>query len=262
MSIFSRAVSALAPFSFKRLTCLGLLALPSLAVHGQTKDPATETNPVSAVRYTEIARKVKQFSDHKVTIIKVQPPELPKAPAPKPAPEPTEAELIMSARRAAKTFETLTVTAQVFIGAQRTVTELTWTIDEKKYRAFSNADFRLLTQVMDIETDTSVFSWFPFVSAAEGEPDTANHAVALSQLAASGNNVDYVIEGGEEAIKANATTFDALDYLHAHYQLNKAELTTAWKKREADAEEAERLRAITPPPSPVIRYWPTPAKKS
>lgn len=260
MSNFLRAVAAPASCFLKQVACLGLLLLPLLAAYGQTEGPSTETTSASAVRYTEIARKVKQFADHTVTIIKVQPPTLPAAPAPKPAPEPTEAERAMIARRATKTFETLTVTATVFIGTKRTVTELTWTIDEKKYRAFSNADFRLLTQLVDIETDTSVFSWFPFVSAVEGEPDTTN-AAALNQLAASGSKVDYVMEGDEQAKKANATTFDALDYLHAHYQVNQAELMTAWLKREAEAEENERKRAETPPPSPVIRYWPTPAKK-
>ena len=207
-----------------------------------------------AVPYVEIARKVRQLSDHTETISRVQPPTLAKVPPPAPPPPLSADDLARQKRWAAKTNDTSIMTAVVHLGKQ-TRTELSWTLDGKTYHALSNVDFRLFSLAATLETDDMVISWYGFVSADDGEPDATTHAEALRQLAAKGAKPDYVFEGKAADLKANATALEALDYFHAAYQHQQAQLTADFNQRQADEQARQQLAAKTPPPSPVIRFW-------
>lgn len=232
-----------------------LVRIASVALLASICPAQTETSAVGAARYSEIARKKRQLSDHAVTVVKIRPPTLRTAPASLAARVLSEEERAVAERRAKKSYESLTLSGTVYLDGDRVLTELTWTVDERRYRAFSTADFRLLTQIMELETESSVYLWFPFIAATEGWPVDA--ITALAQLGKNGKEADYLIEGGVGEV--NAHMDDALDYLHAYYELNKPSLRAAFLQREAEQEERD-LRPVAPPASKMIYFWPGKAK--
>jgi len=206
----------------------------------------------SKPQFDVLARKVENRGDHTITFVRVKPTTLPKALAPAPQPEPTVEEQAVAARRANKSYETITITADVYVGT-RTVTELSWTEGAVTYRALSNVDFRLLTQLTDIETRDTVYPWFLFVSAAEGEMPERLREDDLRKL--NPTDADYILLGAVKEQNAVVKGLDLLDYVHAYAQLNEAELKSDVAKREADELAAEEKRQKTPPVSPVITFW-------
>lgn len=214
---------------------------------------AAQTSTTGAkLKFDVLARKVENHGDHTVTFVRVKPPILPHAHAPAPRPEPTVEEQATAARRATKSYETITVTANVYVGT-RTVTELSWQEEGVTYRALSNIDFRLLTQLTDIETKGAVFLWFPFVCAVDNEAPTNVSTDGLKHLSAE--HADYVLLGSNNDSKTAPKGLDLLDYLHAYAQLNGPKLRSDLVKREADELAAEEKRRKAPPPSPVITFW-------
>ncbi len=89
---------------------------------------------------------------------------LPPTPAPRPV---TPEEQAVSDRMEEKVYAMLNVRATVYLGDKTPVTELRWRNEAGalEYVAFSNVDFRYLTQLSTLETETTVYSWFPFVDA-------------------------------------------------------------------------------------------------
>ncbi|MBI2512514.1 MAG: hypothetical protein HYV96_11075 [Opitutae bacterium] len=206
----------------------------------------------SKPKFDVLARKVEKHGDHTVTLVRVKPPILPKTPAPAPQPEPTAEEQAIAVRRAGKSYESIALTADVYVGTH-TVTELSWMEEGVTYRALSNVDFRLLTQLADVETKDSVYLWFPFVCAAEGEMPDGIGTDDLKKL--NPNHADYVFLGSAKEQKSAAKGLDLLDYMHAYAQLNREKLKGDLAKREADELAAEEKRKNSPPPSPVITFW-------
>lgn len=206
----------------------------------------------SVTTYEEIARKVVIQGDHTVTFVRVKPLTLPKAPPPPAPPEPTAEEKATAERRANKSYESITLTANVYLGA-RTVTELSWTEDNVTYRALSNVDFRLLTQLPDVETSDSVYLWFPFVYVADGDPPANISADDVAKL--DTNTADYVLLGSSPESKVVPKALALLDYLHAYAQLNETKLRSDLTQREADEQAAEEKLKNTPPSNPVITFW-------
>lgn len=201
----------------------------------------------------ELSRQVEHRADHTVTFVRVRPPQLPKAPPPAPQPEPSAEEHATVVRRAGKPCETLVITANVHLG-QRTLTELCWSDDSgATHRALSNVDFRLLTQLTDVETKDAVYLWFPFVCAVEGELAESVSATDTKRLNAE--HADYVFLGSPQEQKAAAKGLDLLDHLHAYAQLHESRLRRDFAQREADEKAAEAKRQRTPPASPTIYYW-------
>jgi len=220
-----------------------VLALPATA-----QTTASDSKP----KFEELARKAVVHSDHTVTFVRVKPMTLPKAPLLPAPPELTAEQKATAERRANKSYESITVTANVYVGT-RTVTELSWQEDGVTCRALSSVDFRLLTQLTDVETKDTVYLWLPFVSASDGETPTDLAAGDVKHL--SPDHADYVLLGPNTGTKATPKGLDLLDYLHAYAQLNDAKLRSDLAKREADELAAEEKRKNTPPPSPVITFW-------
>lgn len=202
---------------------------------------------------TVLARKVENHGDHTVTFVRVKSVTLPKAPPLPVSPAPTVEEQATAARRANKSYESISITANVYLGA-RSVTELSWTDDDgHKYRAVSNIDFRLVTQLADVETEHSVYLWFPFVFPADGEAPAGDVAEIAAKL--DPRRADYIFLGSVDEQKAAVKATELLDYLHAYAQLNDIKLRADLAKREADDQAAEEKRKKATPPSPVITFW-------
>lgn len=216
---------------------------------------------------TELSRKVVDLGTHKITYIRVTPPRIPQSPAaPIPAPAPLSPEQVARyERRAVKVHATLSVTGIVYVGTPGvpTVTELSWSDEAgRRFRCWSNADFRLLTQLNDIETETHVFMWFPFISEIPlSEVPPADRPAGLSLFTAADTAPEYFFEGTDADMAAAASTLAGLDYLHALYEINRAQLAQDYARRVAEAkEQAEALAKNPPKPADsVIHFWKNPA---
>ena len=158
----------------------------------------------------------------------------------------------------------LNLTASVYIG-KPTITELRWRDEtgEKEYQAWSNIDFRYLTQLPYLETPTTVYQWFPFVDAYTLADFPAGEKPPIPKgLKLRAKGADYVVNLTGKELVSQEITLAGLDYLHAYYQLNYAELKAAYKKRQAENDARERELMLNPPKTPdtTIRFW-VPATK-
>jgi hypothetical protein len=222
------------------------------------------TEPVATeLKFTEVTRKEVRLGDHTVTLIRVRPPALPKVvPAPTAASRPlTAEEKAYEERVAKKAYATLSLSATVYLGGPAPVTELRWRNEsgDIEYRAWSNVDFRYLTQLTQLETDSTVYAWFPFVADCDLAGLPADEKPALpAGLDFSRTEAEYVVEARADGLQGQETTLAGLDYLHAYYQLNYADLKADYEKREAlNAAEAETLRKNPPrTPDATLRFWP------
>lgn len=231
---------------------LGLQAcvLPSLIA---------ETANLQGTPVEVLSRSIVTLPNGSVTFIRIRPPVLPPKPIPPPPPPETplspEDQAALE-REELKIYDTLSVTATVYTHADGTVavTELTWRDEERSFRAWSTADFRLLRQLRDISLETHRFQWFPFIDSMPlAEVPTGQQPFGL-QLFPSAPEPDalpeYCFEGTEAEAASVAPALAALDWLHAHYYLNKAELALDLARREAEgaaqaikaAEDAKRPR--------------------
>jgi hypothetical protein len=240
---------------FSLARSLGVFTACSLTVNA---GPDTRSaNP--AASFTEISRKEVRMGDHTLTLIRVRPPVLPKAPSP-PAPLATTAEQsATSGRLAEKACASLNLTVTVYLG-RPTVTELRWRDEsgKKEYKAWSNADFRYLTQLPSLETPTTVYQWFPFVEVynlADLPPGTKPPLPKGLKLDPRG--ADYAVNLSAKELPQEETTLAGLDYLHAYYQLHYAELKANYDKREGENAAREKELRIHPPKTPdtTLRYW-------
>ena len=225
--------------------------------------PATDTaRPL--VQFSEISRREITVGDHKMTLIRVRPPALPKAPPPPAPPAPTPEQKATEERLAKKAFAALNLTAIVYLGKQ-TITELRWRDEtgEKEYQAWSNADFRYLNQLPYLETPTIVYMWMPFVEAYTLADFPAGEKPPIPKgLKLGGKGADYVVDLNAQDLVGQEVTLAGLDYLHAYYQLHYKELKAAYEKKELENAAREKELALHPPKTPdtTIRWW-VPARK-
>jgi len=218
------------------------------------------------VQFSEITRKEVTIGDHKMTLIEVRPPVLPKAPPP-PAPPPLTADQQATADRLAqKAYVSLSLTATVYIG-KSTVTELRWRDDAgtTEYRAWSNADFRYLAQLRQIETEATVYDLQPFLllqAYAPGDLPPGQKPPIPSGLNLSQTDADYVIDASTKDLAGQELTLAGLDCLHAYYKINYADLKAAYEKAQAASDAQEKQLRLHPPKTPdtTIRFW-IPANK-
>ncbi len=228
-----------------------------VAAAGATQAIAAE------VTYSEVSRKEVRLGDHTVTLIRVRPPVLPKAvPAPAAPSRPlTAEEKAREERLAQKGYATLSLSVTVYLGGKTPVTELRWR-DEgggTEYLAYSNIDFRHLTQLSTLETETTVYSWFPFVEEWHLEDWPSDQKFPIPQgLNFSPTDAEYYVDEQAKRLKDQETTLAGLDYLHAYYQINHAKLKADYEKREVEnAGRERRLRENPPkPPDVNVRWWP------
>jgi hypothetical protein len=246
-----------------------LLRLGMSVLSAQVAD-AVEARPFPTAEalYSEVGRKVVTAVDHTVTLIRVRPPALPKAPPP-PAPHPLTAEdQSVSDLRAKKDYIMLNLTAIVYLGGKTPVTELRWRDDagEKVYVAYSNADFRYLSQVDQFETETAIYEWFPFVSECDvSELPVGQKPPVPPDLAFEIGVTEYFLDARAKDVKDQEPILSGLDHLCAYYQINYTALKTGYENREAENEARERELREHPPKTPdaTIRWWPLdPAQKS
>jgi hypothetical protein len=153
---------------------------------------------------TVLSRTVVEVPNGTVTYLRIRPPVLPSAPPPPAPAAPLSPEQQAALERAeAKPYVTLALTATVYtrVDGSAAITELTWREGERSFRAFSNADWRLLRQLNDIETETHRFQYFPFVDAQPlAELPSAQQPAGLALFPATpvpGALPEYYLEGTE-----------------------------------------------------------------
>lgn len=228
---------------------------------------SAQSTAETVVSYTEVARKEVELPDQRLTLIKIQPPILPKAPPPAPPPALTADEQAFAERRSKKTYGFVTFAVTVYIGPTL-ISELRWEKDGMKYLAFSNADFRLLTEPRDFEDEASVYAWFPFVYTEDLTATPATLAALMNQAAAEGlapadKAIHFVPAGSARQLSVDDPALRALDSIHAFYQLNYTDLLQRYNARLAD-EVAKELVAALPKPKPEVRiyFWPVEGRKA
>jgi hypothetical protein len=230
---------------------------------------AAEVETLAGQPVTVLARTVVEVPNGTVTYLRIRPPVLQPKPAP---PPPAPAAPLSPEQQAAldlaesKTHATLTLTAIVYTRADDSaaVTELTWRDGERSFRAWSTADWRLLRQLNDIETETHRFQYFPFVDAqplAELPPAQQPAGLALFPAApVPGALPEYYLEGTESDAVAAGPVLDALDHLLAIYHVRHAELVVQLAdlaRREAEAADQARLAVLeaAKPRHEKVFFW-------
>lgn len=209
------------------------------------------------------ARKVIDFGNHTATYVRVRPPVLPKVPPPAPPAPLSEAERARLDELSEKNHVTLNVSATVYLLAgSRVVTELRWRDDETgelTYRAYSNADFRYLTQLCNLETETTVYLWFPFVEVCDLNDWPVDQSYPLpSDIDLSPTESEYLVDARVNDRADQKLTLAGLDFLHAYYQLHHAELKADHERRVAESARREQELRENPPKqaNTVLRFWP------
>lgn len=203
----------------------------------------------------ELSRKTVRVGGRSITYLRIAPPEfVPTNPTTTAVTLPTELELAREKARQAKTFEFVSLSVSVFVEGEKIVSELVWWNGERRLRAVSNVDFRLLADLVEFETASHVFGWFPLTFELPGQPE----AGLAAKLPPAGAGADFVFLGSPEDAAANEVTLGALDALHAYYELNERALAEAFRKRRAaeDAAEERRLREPAPTaPDTIVYFW-------
>ncbi len=235
---------------------------------GPFKLRAAETETVGGVPVTVLARSVVEVTNGTVTYLRIRPPALP-APSPPPPPAP-EAPLSPEpqaalARAKAKPHATLALTATVYTRADGSaaVTRLCWRYGARDFLAWSSADWRLLRQLNDVETETHRFQYFPFIDAqplAELPPGQEPAGLALFPVAATPSPdalPEYYLTGAEADAAATEPVLAALDRLHAHVHLHREQLAADLMRREAEAAELARQAAedAAKPRHEKVYFW-------
>lgn len=222
---------------------------------------SAETSPASAIHFSEVTRKVVQLDGHQATFIRVRPPILPLPPTPRAAPEPTSKEIVAAEAYAEKPYVSLTLSATVYIGGKSPVTELRWRDETGKieHRAYSNADFRYLLQLTMLETETTVYSWFPFLDVLDLTQWPSDQKSPLPPgLVFTTSEPEYLVDSVASTLAQEETTLAGLDYLHAYYSLNYADLKADYENRELLSAAAEKQLRKHPPETPdtTLYFWP------
>lgn len=245
--------------------CFAALSVTLAAgvVHAADSSPlATAEVAGSGIQYSEVSRKTVNLGDHKMTFVRVRPPILSAPPPPPPVREPTAEEIAMEQRRAEKAYVTLSLTATVYLDGDRALTEIRWRNPETgnlEYRAWSNADFRYLTQVIDLESETTVYSWFPFVDVCDmASLPPEDRPRIPTNLSLSKTQAEYQVDAKTARSADQGETLAGLDYVHAYYQLHHAELKAYYDQLMAKNAAREKELRDNPPAKAdtVLRFWP------
>ena len=191
--------------------------------------------------------------DHTVTFQFVAPPRAPAPAAPAPAPRAlSPEELAAQQRREAKPHQTLFLSATVL---DSRITELHWSEGGKKYRGFSNIDFRHFSGLTEIETADTICT---LMLALENETAgmLATRTGEFPQLAQLPKDraAWLLVESPADGIGSNAA---ALDSIHSWFDANRGGIVRASERREAAKAERERQERERPPARKdrVISIW-------
>lgn len=229
----------------------------------------SETELAPAIQFTELSRKVVQKDGHTLTLIRVRPPVLPPPPQIEPTREPTPEELADMLEAEQKRYVSLGVSVTVYLrDGKPPISELRWRDADGNltYKAWSNVDFRYMTQLHHLETDEVVYSWFPFVDAwnlAELPDDHPNPIPADVTFPAAGP-AEYLLDSRTVESETEKDVLAGLDYLHAYYQLNFPRLKEIHEKLWAENAAREKELRDNPPvrPDTDIHFWPVKSGKT
>ena len=186
------------------------------------------------------------------------PPALPSA-APLPpvkAPDLSPQELEALRQREAKPRTVLLLSATVF---DHRFTELRWTGEGGKFRAFSSVDFQYLGGMQEIETADAIYT--VMLALADGTATEAEEMTRkFPQITLLPKDRAAWVPA-EDPARENARVLVALDAIHTYYDAHRAELVRTHEQRTAaEAERQRQLREHPPvPKTMVIRYWKKPA---
>lgn len=222
--------------------------------------PISAAEPVSVTETAQhvLARQEITLGRDTLAFVRIRPPQLP-PPVPPPQPPPVDA-TPDALETPGKPQLILALEAEVYLGVSATapaLTRLTWREGEEVYQAWSNADFRLLTQITSEETATHHVLWFPFVT--ETEASSITYPAPLAELAAqpAAAPVEYLFEGNAARAAQAEPVLSFLDLLHARYALHRDELHADLLRRRA--EEIERRQAAEAeaarPKRQTLYYW-------
>ena len=231
-----------------------------MALLGWSLSASAETSAVVAVsadsasgilsRAVPLARRTVMAGDHRLTVVRIRAPRLPKLPPALQTP-PSADDLATEARRAAKVAEFASLMATVYPGP---VTEICWQWGERTLRAYSNIDFRLLDGLSEIETESAVLSWFcvPMEGGEEALPGALRRRLKLSS-----RNSEYVVDATEAEMEALPGAFAVLDAIHAYFDAHRRELIAAHAARLAAVEAREAELLAHPPivPDTTVYLW-------
>lgn len=206
-----------------------------------------------------LSRTITTIPGGTVSYLRIRPPLLPARP-PAPVPEPaapiSPERLAAMERAEAKPYVSLALTATVYTRADGSaaLTELRWHDADRSYRAWSGADWRLLSQLSHIETETHRFFYFPFIDAiplSELPPGQPPAGLALLPAASAPDALpEYYLEGAPADAAATEPVLSLLDWLHAHVHLHRAELQAQLDDIARPHSPGPRLRR---PPARVVR---------
>lgn len=244
----------------KRSVVFGLvlgLVPPLLWAEGISDVP-----PLQLMAAPQLFRKVVNLGTHKITYVRITPPQLPALPQPPPVPvaQPTPEQIAAEEARAAKTYLQLSVSVTVYpaTATRPTVSDLSWWHEGKRYQAWSNVDFRLLTQISEVETETHIFSWFPFVGVGFlDEIPEERWPAGFALFGVADTTPVYYVEGTEADLTPVADILAGLDYFHAYYQVHYTRLAREYAELVAlnEARAAELERNPPKPVDTVIHFW-------
>lgn len=221
--------------------------------------PALRSAVPDAVRDApELSRGVSHTADGgTTTFIRVAPPSLPPPPAPLPSVSP-RIERQSEADAVGKPGEMLSPVVTVYPAhaGLPVVSEIRWQHAGRDWRAFSSVDFFHLTQLSTIETATTDYTWFPFVSLAALGDRTRPVGLPIRP-----GQAEFWVDASAADIEAHPEAFATFQSLHALYQLEGPRLAAEHARREAEAAIQER-KALARPKTKrpvIIRMW-TPAE--
>ena len=196
--------------------------------------------------------------DHTVIFQRVAPPPAapPAAPVlPPKVPELSPQELEVMRLREAKQHRVLFLSATVF---DHRLTELRWTEEDRKYRAFSNIDFQYFGGMGEIETADTIYTLMIALDSGTAE-ELAERTRESPQVALlPKERAAWVLAEGKSS--ESTPVMAAWDSLHTYYDAHREELTKAYEQRAAAIAERQRqLREHPPvPKNKVISYWKKP----
>ncbi len=233
------------------IICL-LAHVAPLAGQDAVDSRATSTTPPQVVLEQTVVR---QKDGGTVTFQRIEPPAVP-APVMKVVPPLTAAELARQAQIEAKHPLLLAISATVHEGG---VTVLRWSADsEERLAAVSNVDFRWLTGMSQVETETA-FCTLVMAVGTDETPLTPEEALLVKALPVDGRPAFGLMPGKTALTAAEAAAVAGMEAVHDYLEANREMLAARHVKREQDraarALEDEQARPKAAKQS-VIQFWP------
>ena len=198
-----------------------------------------------------------QFPDHSVFYQRVAPPVAPlrRTPAPVPVAKPLSPEEIAAQEtRTSKKFEVLMIFATVY---DHRVTELRWSVGERRYRAWSSIDFNDFAGSTEIETKDTVY----LLMLGLGNETEASGSTWRKELPAAElfdpKRSGYLLADAEKD-EPPPEALAPVDALHIYYHANRERLHEEAGRRAAERLAREQaIKEHSPKPKDtVIRFWP------